>query len=424
MATDLQVPEVGESISEVQIAGWLKSKGEYVELDEPVVEIDSDKATIEMPSPVAGVLVEILVEAGQNASVGDIIGRIDESAEAPAAEAKAEPASPPAEEKTEEPAKAPERETPKSAQAAPKPQGEERPPQQARVMPAAKRALAERGIAPEAVKPTGRGGRILKQDVLQHREDGPRPAPEAEAASLVGFVTGAQRQEESLPMSPMRRRIAERLVQAQQTAALLTTFNEIDMSAVMALRKEHQEAFTAKHGVKVGFMSFFVKASIQALQEYPGVNAQIHGEEIIYHNYCDIGIAVSSGKGLVVPVMRNAELMSFADIERAIADFGARARENKINLDELQGGTFTITNGGVFGSLLSTPIINPPQSGVLGMHAIQDRPVAVDGEVVIRPMMYIALTYDHRMVDGREAVSFLKRIKECVEKPARMLLDL
>ena len=422
MATDLQVPEVGESISEVQIAGWLKSKGDYVELDEPVVEIDSDKATIEMPSPVAGVLVEILIEAGQNASVGDVIGRIDESAEAPAAEAKAKPAAPPAEKEKAEPA--PAAENPKQAQAAPKPPAEDNGPQERRVMPAAKRALAERGIAPDAIKPTGRGGRILKQDVLQHSEEAPRPAPEAEAASFAGFVSGAQRQEESLPMSPMRRRIAERLVQAQQTAALLTTFNEIDMSAIMALRKEHQEAFVAKYGVKLGFMSFFVKASIQALQEFPGVNAQIRNEEIIYHNYCDIGIAVSSGKGLVVPLMRNAERMSFADIERAIADFGARARENKINLDELQGGTFTITNGGVFGSLLSTPIINPPQSGVLGMHAIQDRPVAVDGEVVIRPMMYVAMTYDHRMVDGREAVSFLKRIKECVEKPARMLLEL
>lgn len=418
MATDLQVPEVGESISEVQIARWLKAEGDYVEQDEPVVEIDSDKATIELPAPVAGVLKEILKEAGENAAVGDVIGRIDESAEAPETGSGAKAAAPPAKQKSGKPSQ----ETPKPEARAAQPRAEENGSPRTRVMPAAKRALAERGIAPEAVKPTGRGGRVLKEDVLQHRDEVAQPR--AEGSTFGGVITAAQRQEESLPMSPMRRRIAERLVQAQQTAALLTTFNEVDMSAAMALRKEHQEAFMAKHGVKLGFMSFFVKASIAALQEFPGVNAQIRNDEVVYHRYCDVGIAVSSGKGLVVPVIRNAELMGFADIERAIADFGARARENKIALDELQGGTFTITNGGVFGSLLSTPIVNPPQSGVLGMHAIQDRPVAVAGEVVIRPMMYIALTYDHRMVDGREAVSFLKRIKECVEHPARMLLDL
>lgn len=398
MATDLQVPEVGESISEVQIARWLKSPGEYVEQDEPVVEIDSDKATLEVPAPVAGVLAEVLVGAGEKASVGDVIARIDESAQAPAVPAGA---------------------LASTNKAAPR-AGEDGAPKKQRVMPAAKRALAERGIEPGAVKATGRGGRVLKEDVLQHREEETAPAK----SSFAGIVTGAQRREEARPMTPMRRRIAERLVQAQQTAALLTTFNEVDMSAAIALRKTHQEAFTAKHGVKLGFMSFFVKAAVAALQEFPGVNAQIRDDQIVEFNYCDIGIAISSGKGLVVPVLRNAELMRFADIERAIADFGARARDNKITLDELQGGTFTITNGGVFGSLLSTPIVNPPQTAVLGMHAIQDRPVAVDGAVVIRPMMYVALTYDHRMVDGREAVTFLKRIKECVENPARLLLDL
>ncbi|HNV20125.1 MAG TPA: 2-oxoglutarate dehydrogenase complex dihydrolipoyllysine-residue succinyltransferase [Candidatus Hydrogenedentes bacterium] len=402
MATDLQVPELGESISEVQIARWLKSPGEYVEQDEPVVEIDSDKATLEVPAPVAGVLAEVLVGAGENARVGGVIARIDESAPAPA---PAAPAGPPASTK----------------KAAPR-ADENGAPKKQRVMPAAKRALAERGIEPGAVKATGRGGRILKEDVLQHREEEPASAPPN--PSFAGIVTGAQRREEARPMTPMRRRIAERLVQAQQTAALLTTFNEVDMSAAIALRKTHQEAFTAKHGVKLGFMSFFVKAAVAALQEFPGVNAQIRDDQIVEFNYCDIGIAISSGKGLVVPVLRNAELMRFADIERAIADFGERARENKITLDELQGGTFTITNGGVFGSLLSTPIVNPPQTAVLGMHAIQDRPVAADGAVVIRPMMYVALTYDHRMVDGREAVTFLKRIKECVENPGRLLLDL
>ena len=403
MATDVQVPALGESISEVQIARWLKAPGEYVKQDEPVVEIDSDKATLEVPAPVAGLLAEVLVNEGENASVGDVIARIDETAPVPA---PVEGPRPPAAVE-ESPPRADEKAVVKKEQ---------------RVMPAAKRALAERGLDPNAVKPTGRGGRVLKEDVLQHSEKA--PAPEPAASPVGGIVTGAQRREKLRPITPMRRRIAERLVQAQQTAALLTTFNEIDMSAVIALRKEHQESFVAKHGVKLGFMSFFVKAVVTALREFHGVNAQFRDDQLVEFNYYDIGIAISSGKGLVVPVLRNAELMRFADIERAIADFGGRARDNKIALEELQGGTFTITNGGVFGSLLSTPIVNPPQTAVLGMHAIQERPVAIGGEVVIRPMMYVALTYDHRMVDGREAVTFLVRVKECVENPARLLLDL
>jgi 2-oxoglutarate dehydrogenase E2 component (dihydrolipoamide succinyltransferase) len=287
-------------------------------------------------------------------------------------------------------------------------------------MPAAARALAESRLKAQDVPATGPGGRLLKEDVMRQAEalaNAPRPAAPSAAAPA-----GA-RDEEAVPMSMLRRRVAERLVQAQQTAALLTTFNEVDMTEVMELRKRHQEAFTKKHGIKLGIMSFFVKAAIEALKLIPQINAEIRGNEIIYKHYYDIGVAVGGGKGLVVPVLRNAERMSFAQIESAIADFGKRAQANALKLEELQGGTFTISNGGVYGSLLSTPIVNPPQSGVLGMHATQERPVARNGQVVIRPMMYIALTYDHRIVDGREAVTFLKRIKESLEDPARILLE-
>jgi 2-oxoglutarate dehydrogenase E2 component (dihydrolipoamide succinyltransferase) len=289
------------------------------------------------------------------------------------------------------------------------------PPQAfARVMPSARRALKERGLSAEDVEATGPGGRLLKEDVQRHPvEPEARRAPPAPEG----------RQEEIVPMSPFRRRIAERLVQSQNTAALLTTFNEIDMGGVMELRKAHQEEFQKRYGIKLGFMSFFVKAAIEALKLVPAVNAEIRGTDVVYKNYYDIGIAVGGGKGLAVPVIRNAERLSFAEIEQIIADFGSRAKDNKLELSELQGGTFTISNGGVYGSLLSTPIINPPQSGILGLHAIQDRPVAVSGQVVIRSMMYVALTYDHRIVDGREAVTFLKRIKQCVEEPTRILLE-
>jgi 2-oxoglutarate dehydrogenase E2 component (dihydrolipoamide succinyltransferase) len=294
-------------------------------------------------------------------------------------------------------------------------------------MPAARRALEEHGLSAEQIEPTGPGGRLLKEDVLRYVESKHQktsvptaqiaPTPKAERTPF------PDRPEEVVPMSRLRRTVAERLVQAQQAAALLTTFNEIEMSAVMALRKEYGDAFQQKHNVKLGFMSFFVKACIDALKQFPALNAEVRGTDIVYHNFYDIGVAIGSGKGLVVPVLRNAERMSFAEIEVAVGDFGRRAKENKLKVDELQGGTFTISNGGVYGSLLSTPIVNPPQSGVLGMHAIQDRPVARDGNVVIRPMMYVALTYDHRLVDGREAVSCLKRIKETIESPARMLME-
>jgi 2-oxoglutarate dehydrogenase E2 component (dihydrolipoamide succinyltransferase) len=291
-------------------------------------------------------------------------------------------------------------------------------------MPSARRALKERGLKSEDVEPSGPGGRVLKEDVLRH-EAPPEPAatPAPAARKVEAPPAPAGELEEIVPMSPFRRRIAERLVEAKQVAALLTTFNEIDMSAVMALRKQHQDAFQEKYGIKLGFMSFFVKASIDALKLVPAVNGEIRGTSIVYKNHYDVGVAVGGGKGLAVPVIRNADRLSFAEVEQKIADFGKRAKDNKLELAELQGGTFTISNGGIYGSLLSTPIVNPPQSGILGLHAIQDRPIALNGAVVIRPMMYIALTYDHRLVDGREAVTFLKRIKSCLEEPSRMLLE-
>jgi 2-oxoglutarate dehydrogenase E2 component (dihydrolipoamide succinyltransferase) len=293
-------------------------------------------------------------------------------------------------------------------------------------MPAAARELAQRGLSATEVAASGPGGRLLKEDVQRHATKAPTaptPAPAAAAPAVVPARPAGSRQEEIVPMTPMRKRIAERLVHAQSTAAILTTFNEIDMSEVMALRKAHQERFVERHKTKLGFMSFFVKAAIEALKEIPQVNAEVRGTDIVYRHFYDIGIAVGGGKGLVVPILRNAETMGFADIERAIGELGKKAQENKLTLEELTGGTFTISNGGIYGSLLSTPILNPPQSGILGLHAIQERPVAINGQVVIRPMMYVALSYDHRIVDGREAVTFLKRIKELVENPTRLLLE-
>jgi 2-oxoglutarate dehydrogenase E2 component (dihydrolipoamide succinyltransferase) len=398
MRVELRVPASGESITEAQVADWLKQAGDPVRQDEPVVVLETDKAAMELPSPVAGVLTEIVKQTGETVKVGDVLAYLEEASvgDAPTAESKTGPAV--------------------------------EPP---RVMPAARRLMAERGVAAEQVTPTGPGGRLLKEDVVSHLDEAHKPTirrapaePTAAPATTVEPHPAASREEEAVPMSLLRRRIAERLVQAQQTAALLTTFNEIDMSAVVALRHTHQEAFQQRHGVKLGFMSFFVKVTIEALKQYPGLNAEIRGTDIVYRNYFDIGIAVGGGRGLVVPIVRNAERLSFAEIETAIADLASRAQANRLTPDELQGGTFTISNGGVYGSLLSTPIVNPPQSGVLGLHVIQDRPVARDGQVAIRPMMYVALTYDHRIVDGREAVSFLRHVKECVESPARLLLEI
>jgi 2-oxoglutarate dehydrogenase E2 component (dihydrolipoamide succinyltransferase) len=419
MAIELKVPTVGESITEVQMGEWLKAEGDAVARDEIIARIETDKVTVDLTAPADGVLSKITVKKGQTAAVGDVVGFIEAGAAA-APKAKApEPAK--AEPAKAEPAKAelPKPDSPKPAPAQP----EERPksvrptiPPQgfARVMPSARRALKERGLSPDDIEATGPGGRVLKEDVdrLKEKPSAPPAPPQS-----------ADRAEEIVAMSPFRRRIAERLVQSPQTAALLTTFNEVDMGPVMELRKAHQESFLAKYGIKLGFMSFFIKASIEALKLIPSVNAEIRGNDIVYKNFFDIGVAVGGGKGLAVPIIRNAERLSFAEVEQTIADFGKRAKDNKLQLSELSGGTFTVSNGGIYGSMLSTPIVNPPQSGILGLHAIQDRVMAVKGQVVIRPMMYVALTYDHRLVDGREAVTFLKRIKECMEEPARILLE-
>lgn len=411
MTVEVRVPGFGESITTVVLVEWLKKIGDQVNVGDDLVEVESDKATQKIASPAGGVIAKILKNDGDSADVGEVVALIDESVTANTSAAV--PANPPSES-----APAP---SVAASEAAP------------RVMPAAARAMAENSVSASQVTPTGPGGRILKEDVQRQisvaaappaKPAEPKPAAVVAAPpkAIITKATG-ERSEKRQPMSPIRKRIAQRLVEAQHTAALLTTFNEVDMSGIMNLRKQHQDSFVERYGIKLGFMSFFVKAAVDALQAFPAINAEIQGGEIVYHNYFDIGIAIGGGKGLVVPVLRNAERMGFAEIELAIADFAKRAQNGQLSPQELTGGTFTISNGGVYGSLLSTPIVNPPQSGVLGMHAIQDRPVARDGQVVIRPMMYLALTYDHRIVDGREGVSFLKRIKDCVENPVRLLLD-
>lgn len=405
MAIELKVPAVGESITEVQIGDWLKKEGDAVARDENVVLIESEKATVELPAPVAGIMGKILKARGEVAKVGDVIALIEAGAPA------AGPAGTPASAAPKAAAKAAPAEATASTKAEPV------------VMPAAQRVLAEAGVAASSVTGTGPGGRVTKEDALRAVETPPSPPVPAPVAPAAPTPVSGPRADEVVPMSPLRRTVAKRLVEAQATMAMLTTFNEVDMSAVMALRKQFQEAFTAKHGVKLGFMSFFVKAVIDALKAVPQVNAEVQGTSLVFHQYYDIGVAVGGGKGLVVPVIRSADRLSFAELEKSIAELGARGKDGRIKPEELQGGTFTISNGGVYGSLLSTPIINPPQSGILGMHGIQDRPVAVEGQVVIRPMMYVALTYDHRIVDGREAVTFLRRVKEVVENPARMLIE-
>lgn len=390
MAVEVVVPTAGESITEVFIGTWQKNVGDTVARDDIIVEIETDKATLDVRSPVDGTIVEVLKGEGDSAQVGEVIVKIEEGA-APAADA---------------PAAAQPAETAAPAAAAPAAAATPAAPGTGAVMPAAGRALAEAGVAADSVPGTGLGGRVLKED-----------AQRAIAAA------GSYRQEEVVPMTLLRRRIAERLVESQQSAALLTTFNEIDMTNVMNLRKEYRDDFEKRYGVRLGFMSFFIKAVVDALKMIPELNAEIRGTDIVYKNYYDVGVAVSGRRGLVVPVIKNAERLSFAELEASISDFAQRAQTNKLLPDELTGGTFTVSNGGVFGSLMSTPIINPPQTGILGMHAIQERPVVRNGEIVIRPMMYIALTYDHRIIDGRESVTFLKRIKEGVENPARLLLE-
>jgi len=397
MAIELKVPSVGESVTEIEIGQWLKAEGDTVNKDESIVALESEKATVELPAPLSGTLSRIVKRKGEKALVGEVIAFLepgqkskDETRLVRKAE-KAPPAPAPAAVSTPAPATAP---APASTPA---------------LMP----VPAPASVAAPAPTPTP--APVAPQPEFM-TEFVKAPAPRTPLAP--------GREEEVVRMTPLRRTVARRLVEAQHSMAVLTTFNEIDLSAVIALRQEHQESFTAKHGVKLGFMSFFVKAAIEALKAIPQLNASVLGEDVVYHNYFDIGIAIGSGKGLAVPVLRNAEQFSFAEVEKAVADFAARAKENKLKPDELQGGTFTITNGGVYGSLLSTPIVNPPQSGILGMHAIQPRPIALAGNVVIRPMMYTALSYDHRLVDGREAVTFLVRIKEMIEHPARILLEI
>ncbi len=404
MAIDILVPQMGESVTEGVIAQWLKNEGDAVAADEPLVEVETDKITVEVPAPTAGVLRKQSVGEGDTVGVGDVIGVIEAGAGAAttAAPAAATP-------------------TPAAAPAAAAPAPAPAPANGAPAMPAARAEAQRTGVDLATVPGTGRGGRILKEDVMK-AASAPAPAPRVASAPPTVARPSSEGRETRKKMTPLRRRVADRLVQSQHTAAILTTFNEIDMSAVIALRKKWKERFVEEHGVKLGFMSFFVKAAIKALKAFPPVNAEIDGEEVIYKHYYDVGVAVGGGKGLVVPVIRDADRLSFAEIEKTIGEYGVRARDNKLTLDELTGGTFTISNGGVYGSMLSTPILNPPQTGILGLHNIVQRPVAIDGKVEIRPVMYLALSYDHRLIDGREAVRFLVTIKEALEDPERLFL--
>ncbi|HEY8949785.1 MAG TPA: 2-oxoglutarate dehydrogenase complex dihydrolipoyllysine-residue succinyltransferase [Rhizomicrobium sp.] len=419
MSIEIKVPAMGESVTEATVARWFKKEGEAVKRDEPILELETDKVTVEVPAPADGAIESISVQAGSTVQVGAILGAI---AEGKAGSASATPASNPQ-------AAAPKPAAPAPAPAAPKPapQAVAQPltsSSAAPVMPSVRRISEESGLNPASIQGSGRDGRVLKGDMLsalESRAAAPRPAV-APAPVSSGPRANATR-EERVTMTRLRKTIALRLKESQNTAAQLTTFNEVDMTAVMALRSEYKDSFEKKHGVRLGFMGFFVKACIAALKDIPNVNAEIEGDDIVYKNYYDIGIAVSTEKGLVVPVVRDADKLSLAGIEAATNDYGTRARDGRLKLEELQGGIFSITNGGVFGSLMSTPILNAPQSGILGMHKIQPRPMAIDGKVEIRPMMYLALSYDHRLVDGREAVTFLVRVKENIEDPERLLLD-
>ncbi len=404
MTIEIKVPAMGESVTEATVARWFKKEGETVARDEPLLELETDKVTVEVPAPAAGSIESISVQAGATVQVGAILGSI--------AEGKAGT-------KAAAPVAAPKAEAPKPAPAVAAPAAA--PKTDAPVMPAARRIAEESGVSTASVAGTGRDGRVTKGDMLGALE-ARASKPAAPAAAPAGPRSHAER-EEKVAMTRLRKTIALRLKESQNTAAQLTTFNEVDMTRVMALRSEYKDSFEKRHGVRLGFMGFFAKACVAALKELPNVNAEIEGDNIVYKNYYDIGVAVSTERGLVVPVVRDADQLSLAGIEKAVMDYGLRARDNKLKLEELQGGTFSITNGGVFGSLMSTPILNSPQSGILGMHKIQPRPMAIDGKVEIRPMMYLALSYDHRLVDGRDAVTFLVRVKENLEDPERLLLD-
>jgi len=407
MTTEVRVPQLPESVADATLVAWHKKVGESVARDENLADLETDKVVLEVPAPATGVVKSLDKKAGTTVTSGELLAVIEEQAGAAASAPKSA-------QKTE-PKKATESKKPEPAPtplaAAPAVKKEEGG---GKLSPAARRLVEENKLSADQIAGSGRDGRITKSDVAHHLEAAP---PAQTAAPVAGRV------DQRVPMSRLRARIAQRLVEAQSTAALLTTFNEVDMQALMALRARYKDTFEKRHGVRLGFMSFFAKACIEALRRFPVVNASVEGSDIVYHEYYDIGVAVSTDRGLIVPVLRDADHMDFASIEKAVTGFAERARSGAITLEELTGGTFSITNGGVFGSLMSTPILNAPQSAILGMHKIQERPVVVDGHVTVRPMMYVALTYDHRIIDGRESVTFLKRIKECVEHPSRMLLE-
>jgi 2-oxoglutarate dehydrogenase E2 component (dihydrolipoamide succinyltransferase) len=418
MATEIVVPVLGESVTEATVAKWFKAEGDAIAVDEPIVELETDKVTLEVNASAAGTLSEIAAKEGDNVEVGALLGLIGEGG------AEATPKAAPAEAPAEAPAAAPA----EAAAPAPAAPAADTDDDKDKLSPAVRKLVDENNLDASRISGTGKDGRLTKGDVLLFMKDGggavaPAPATAAATAPAAPAAPRAEDpREERVKMTRLRKRIAERLKEAQNTAAMLTTFNEIDMTNVMAARKKFQDDFEKRHGCRLGFMSFFVKACIVALQELPAVNGEIDGDELIYKNYYDIGVAVGTEQGLVVPVLRDADKRSFADVEKGITDLGLRARDGKLSMDELTGGTFTITNGGVYGSLMSTPILNPPQSGILGMHKIDRRPVAVGDSIEIRPMMYVALSYDHRIIDGREAVTFLVRVKECIEDPERILL--
>jgi 2-oxoglutarate dehydrogenase E2 component (dihydrolipoamide succinyltransferase) len=407
MSIEVKVPQLPESVADATLVGWHKSPGDPVARDENLVDLETDKVVLEVPAPANGILREIRIEDGATVTAGEVLAVLEEGEAATAAS----PA-------PSDDAGAGASEAPEAAPPAGEASGS------GKLGPAARRLVEEHGLDPASIPASGRDGRLTKGDVMRFVESGSQPPAEAGTAPPSPAPASGGREERRVAMTRLRSRIAERLVEAQQTAAILTSFNEVDLFEVMALRKRYKDGFEKKYGVKLGFMSFFVKAAVEALRKFPVVNASVEGTDIIYHDYFDIGIAVSTERGLMVPVLRDAGNMSFADIERSIMDFATRARDGKIGMDELTGGTFTITNGGVFGSLMSTPIINPPQSAILGMHKIQERPMVVDGEIRVRPMMYIALSYDHRIIDGREAVQTLVSIKESLEDPARLMLQI
>jgi 2-oxoglutarate dehydrogenase E2 component (dihydrolipoamide succinyltransferase) len=409
--TDIRVPTLGESVTEATIGRWFKKAGDAVAVDEPLVELETDKVTIEVPAPSAGVLSEIVAKDGDTVAVGALLGQIKDGAGATATKPAAAAASPAA----------------KPAAAAPQPAPARTLPPETPQAPSVRKLSTESSVDASTVPGTGKDGRVTKNDMLMAIERAaaaPTPVANAVVQMRAPSVPDDAAREERVHMTKLRQTIARRLKEAQNTAAMLTTFNEVDMTHVMVLRNQYKDLFEKKHGVKLGFMGFFVRACVQALKEIPAVNAEIDGTDLIYKNYYHIGVAVGTEKGLIVPVVRDCDMKSLAEVEKSIGDFGRRARDGQLKIEELQGGTFTISNGGIYGSLMSTPILNAPQSGILGMHKIQERPIVVGGKIEVRPMMYLALSYDHRIVDGREAVTFLVRVKESLEDPARLVLDL